>query len=224
MSGYRLYSYWRSGSSWRVRIGLALKGLAYEYRAVNLAQGGEQFSEGHLQRNAMGQVPVLEWTEGSEVRRLAQSLAILELLEERHPEPALLPRDRYLRAQARMLAEHVNSGIQPFNNQATLKHVKALVPEGDRAWAAYWIGRGLQGLERAAQPWAGRFLVGDAPTTADCCLVPQLYSARRFGVDLAPFPTLTRVEVACEALPAFAAAHPDRQPDSPPPSNPATPR
>jgi maleylpyruvate isomerase len=201
-----------------VRIALALKGLDYEYSAVNLAQGGEQFAAPHLERNAMGQVPVLEWMEAGATRRLAQSLAILELLEERHPEPAIYPRDPYLRAQTRMLAEHVNSGIQPFNNQATLKHLKTLVPpDGDRAWAAYWIARGLAGLERAVHPTAGHFSVGDVPTAADCCLVPQLYSARRFDVDLAPFPTLVRIDAACAALPAFIAAHPDRQPDSPRP-------
>jgi len=214
----KLYSYWRSGSSWRVRIGLHLKGLPFEYAAVNLVQdGGEQFGPAHRARNPMGQVPVLEWEEGGVVRQLAQSLAILELLEELHPQPALLPADRFLRAQARMLAEHVNSGIQPFNNQATLKHLKGLVPGGDRPWAAFWIERGLRGLEAAVQPTAGTFCVGQAPTIADCCLVPQLYSARRFGVELAPFPTLTRIERACEALPAFQAAHPDRQPDAPPP-------
>lgn len=221
MTAYRLYSYWRSGSSWRARIGLALKGLTYEYVAVNLASDGEQLGEPHLARNPMGQVPVLEWTEGGVVRRLAQSLAILELLEERHPEPALYPRDAFLRAQTRMLAEAINSGIQPFNNQATLKYVKSLLPDGDRPWAAHWIERGLRSFERAVQATAGSFAVGDLPTAADCCLVPQLHTARRFDVDLQAFPTLVRIEQACAALPAFATALPDRQPDAPPAQPPA---
>jgi maleylpyruvate isomerase len=216
----KLYNYWRSGSSWRVRIALGLKGISYEYVPVNLVKdGGEQFKPEHRSRNPMGQVPVLEWTEDDgQVRQLAQSLAIIEYLDERFPDsgPPLLPKDRWLRAQARMLAEHINSGIQPFNNQATLKHVKSLVPDGDRPWAAHWIGRGLEALEQAVKPVAGHFCIGDTPTVVDCLLVPQLYSARRFEVALEAFPTLTRIESRCVILPAFQGAAPERQPDAPP--------
>jgi maleylpyruvate isomerase len=214
----KLYGYWRSSSSWRVRIALNLKGLAYEYVPVNLIKnGGEQFGPAHTERNPLQQVPVLEWEHQGAPRRLAQSVAIIEHLDELHPEPPLLPRDPWERAQARMLAEHVNSGIQPMQNAAVLRYLKELQPDSDKGWLAHWIGRGLVGLEGAMKATAGKHAVGDTLTIADVYLIPQLYSARRFGIDLAPFPTLTRVEQACEALPAFAAAHADRQPDAPAP-------
>ncbi|MFO0581522.1 MAG: maleylacetoacetate isomerase [Anaeromyxobacter sp.] len=213
---YRLYSYWRSSSAWRVRIGLALKGLPYEYVAVNLLEG-EQFSDAHQARSPLAQVPVLEVEERGHVLRLAQSMAILEWLDERHPTPPLLPRDLDRRAEVRALAEHVNSGIQPLQNAAPLKMLREKEAGYDKVWARHWIARGLTGLERAAAATAGRYSGGDEPGLADCYLVPQLYNARRFGIDLAPFPTLRRIEEACGALPAFQAAHPDRQPDAPPP-------
>jgi maleylpyruvate isomerase len=213
---YRLYSYWRSSSAWRVRIGMALKELSYEYVAVNLV-AGEQFQEAHRARNPMSQVPVLEVDEQGHVIRLTQSMAILEWLDERHPTPPLLPRDLDARAAVRALAEHVNSGIQPLQNAAPLRMLREKEAGYDRTWARHWIAGGLGGLERAVQAMAGRHAAGDLPGLADCYLVPQLYNARRFGVDLEPFPTLRRVEEACLALPAFQAAHPDRQPDAPPP-------
>ncbi|HUL59837.1 MAG TPA: maleylacetoacetate isomerase [Anaeromyxobacteraceae bacterium] len=211
----RLFSYWRSSSSWRVRIGLGLKGLAFEYAAVNLL-AGEQFSEEHRARSPLGQVPVLEVEEDGRKVRLVQSIAILEWLDDRFPEPPLLPPDLLGRARVRALAEHVNSGIQPYQNTMVLKMVRALAPEKDREWARTFIALGLDGLERSTRDVAGRFSFGDAPGLADCYLVPQLYAARRFGVDLAAYPTLRRVEEACQALAAFQAAHPDRQPDAPP--------
>jgi maleylpyruvate isomerase len=213
----RLYSYWRSSSSWRVRIGLALKGIGYEYRPVDLL-AQEQFGEAHRARSPLAQVPVLELEEEGRTFRLVQSMAILEWLEERVPHPPLLPADLWGRARVRALAEHVNSGIQPHQNASVLRALKEAKPGLDREWTARWIGGGLAGLERAvADGGAGRFCHGDAPGLADCFLVPQLYSARRFGVDLAPFPALRRIEEACLALAPFQAAHPDRQPDAPPP-------
>jgi maleylpyruvate isomerase len=211
-----LHGYWRSSSSWRVRIGLHLKGLAFEYRAVNLL-AGEQFAEEHRARNAMSQVPVLEVEEGGATLRLGQSMAILEWLEERFPSPPLLPRDPAGRARVRMLAEHVNSGIQPYQNAATLKWIRERLPDDDRAWAAHWIGRGLAALEEEASAHAGRFSHGDTVTLADLYLVPQLHGARRFGVDLARFPTLLRIEAGCCGLEAFARSEPERQPDAPRP-------
>jgi maleylpyruvate isomerase len=212
----RLYSYWRSSSSWRVRIGLGLKGLAYAYVPVNLL-AGEQFSEAHRARSPLGQVPVLEVEEDGRIVRLVQSMAILEWLEERFPEPPLLPADLAGRARVRALAEHVNSGIQPYQNAAVLKMVKALAPGRAAEWAATFIALGLDGLERSARDGSGRFSHGDTPGLADCYLVPQLHSARRFGVDLTPYPALRRIEEACMALAPFQAAHADRQPDAPPP-------
>jgi maleylpyruvate isomerase len=212
-----LYGYWRSSSTWRVRIGLALKGLAWEPRPVDLGKG-EQFEAAHRARSPLAQVPVLEVAEGGRTLRLVQSMAILEWLEERFPEPPLLPRDPDGRARVRALAEHVNSGIQPLQNAIVLRMLREKVAGWDREWARFHIAAGLEGLERAvADGGAGRFCHGDAPGLAECYLVPQLYNARRYGVDVAPFPALLRVEAACQALPAFAASHPDRQPDAPPP-------
>jgi maleylpyruvate isomerase len=213
---FRLYGYWRSSSSWRVRIGFALKGIAYEYAAVNLL-GLEQFRDEHRARNPMAQVPVLEVTEEGRTLRLVQSMAILEWLDERFPDPPLLPPDLDGRARVRALAEIVNSGIQPFQNAFVLRTLKEKLPGYEKDWARTWLSRGLEALEVAVRNGAGRFCHGDAPGLADCYLVPQLYSARRFGVDLGPYPTLRRIEEACAALAPFQAAHPERQPDAPPP-------
>jgi maleylpyruvate isomerase len=211
-----LRSYWRSSSSWRVRIGLGLKGLPFETATVNLL-AGEQFGEAHLARNPMGQVPVLEVEDGGRAFVLTQSMAILEWLDERFPDPPLLPPDLDGRARVRALAEIVNSGIQPLQNAAVLKRIGELVPHGGKPWAAHWIASGLAALETAVRSGAGRFCHGDAPGLADCYLVPQLHNARRYGVELTPFPTLRRVEEACAALAPFQAARPERQPDCPPP-------
>jgi maleylpyruvate isomerase len=211
----RLYGYWRSSSTWRVRIGLALKGLPYEHVAINLIEQ-EQFREAHRARNPMGQVPVLEAVEGARTLRLVQSMAILEWLEERYPDPPLLPADPDGRARVRALAEHVNSGIQPMQNAIVLRTLKERLPGFEKEWARTFNARGLDALEQAVRDGAGRFCHGDAPGLADCYLVPQLYSARRFGLDTASWPTLRRIEEACAALAPFQAAHPDRQPDAPP--------
>ncbi|WP_426754835.1 maleylacetoacetate isomerase [Myxococcus sp. Y35] len=218
MTGLRLYSYWRSSASWRVRIGLHLKGLKFDYVPVHLVKdGGEQNGAAYRAVNPMRTLPTLEWTEADgTARRLSQSLPVLEYLEERFPAPALLPADAYLRARSRMLAEMVNSGIQPLQNLSVMQRVKQELHADDKAWSAYWNARGLEALEAAVQLTAGRFCVGDTVSLADVCLVPQLYGARRFGVDLAPYPTLLRIESECQALPAFQAAHPDRQPDAVP--------
>lgn len=212
----RLYTFWRSSSSWRVRIGLALKGLGHELRPVNLA-AGEQFEEAHRSRSPLFHVPVLEVEEDGRTLRLVQSMAILEWLDERFPDPPLLPADVDGRARVRALAEHVNSGIQPLQNAIVLKMLREKIVGWDREWARLHIARGLEGLERAVNDGrAGRFCHGDAPGLADCYLVPQLYNARRYGVDVAPFPTLRRIEEACNTLAPFQSAHPDRQPDAPP--------
>jgi len=210
----KLYSYWRSSSSWRVRIALNLKGVRYEYAAVHLGRdGGAQNTPEYREKNPLRTVPLLEWEEGGKVHRLSQSMAILAYLEERWPEPALWPKDPLKKAQVWMLAEIPNSSIQPLQNLAVSKQVGAAGGDGN-AWSKHWNERGLEALEAWAKPLAGQFLVGDQVSAADVCLIPQLYSARRFGVDLAAFPTLTRVEKACEALDAFARARPERQPDA----------
>ena len=218
MKGLRLHSYWRSSASWRVRLGLKLKGLEYEYLPVHLLKdGGQQHSDAYRALNPLRTVPTLEWTEeDGTVRRLSQSLAILEYLEARQPSPSLFPKDLYLQARARMLAEMVNSGLQPMQNLSVLQRIKRELNADDKAWAAYWNVRGLEALEAAVKPTAGRYCVGDEVSVADICLVPQLYGSRRFGVDLTPYPTLLRIEAACNELAAFQAAHPDRQPDAAP--------
>ena len=208
-----LRNYWRSSASHRVRTALGLKGLAFEYVPVSLL-GGDQLSEAYRAKNPMAQVPTLELTEDDGAQlRLTQSIAIIEYLEERWPDPPLLPRELFLRARARLLAELCNSGMQPHQNLATLRKLKALGVETG-PWVQGFLGDGLAAFAHFAAETAGAFCVGDAPTIADVCLVPQLASARRFGVPLERFPQLLEIEARCLSLPAFADAMPDRQPDA----------
>ncbi len=209
-----LYSYWRSSCSWRVRIALHLKGLDCAYRAVDLVKG-EQWDEAHGQRSPMHQVPALEVEEGGRTVVLVQSMAILEWLEERAPAPPLLPADPQGRARVRAIAEHVNAGIQPYQNTAPRKLLAAERKGLEDEYTRHFLALGLRGLEAAVTAGAGRFSHGDAVTLADLFVVPQLYGARRFGVDLAGCPTLLRVEAACAALEPFQRAAPERQPDAP---------
>lgn len=217
MTTYRLHNYWRSSASYRVRIALAHKELAYEYVVVNIVKdGGEQNRDEYRAKNPMTQVPTLEVLDGARSIYLAQSMAILEYLEETVPSRPLLPKDPVHRARARQFAEGVNAGIQPFQNVPVLAELSAMGKEGP-AWAKKWNERGLDALERMATDWQdGRFVIGDAPTFADVFLVPQLGAARRFGVDVEPrYPRLVAIEKACAALPAFQAAVPEKQPDAP---------
>jgi maleylpyruvate isomerase len=208
-----LHNYWRSSASHRVRIGLGLKKLPFEYVIINILKR-DQHADAYRAKNPMAQVPTLEITEDDgTVCAINQSLPILEYLDERFREPAIMPKDVYLRARTRLLAEIVNSGIQPLQNLTTMNQVKAF--GGDSAvWPKSFIADGLAAFERTARETAGAFCVGDAPTIADCFLVPQLASARRFGVDLANHDLLLGIEQRCMALPAFADAMPDRQPDA----------
>jgi maleylpyruvate isomerase len=204
------YDYWRSSSAWRVRIALGWKAIPFERRVVNLV-AREQDAPGFRAVNPLGQVPVLVTDEGT----LTQSQAILAYLEDRFPTPALLPRAPWPRARALQLAEMMISGIQPLHNLSVLNHLRSAGVGEPTTVAHHYIARGLGGVEAMARETAGSFLLGGAPTVADVCLVPQLYAARRFGVDTGAFPTLLRVEAACTTLPAFRAAHADVQPDKP---------
>jgi len=208
-----LHSYWRSSASHRVRIGLGLKQLPYDYAPVNILHG-EQHADAYRAKNPMAQVPTLEITEddGSRVA-LTQSLAILEYLDERWPDPPLLPRDPLLRARARALAEIINAGVQPLQNASTLKKIKALGSD-EATWIRPFITHGLAAFAKLAAEVSGTFCVGNSPTIADCCLVPQLAGARRFQVDLEPYPKLLAIEGHCLPLPAFADAMPHHQPDA----------
>lgn len=210
----RLYTYFRSSAAYRVRIGLNLKGLAYEAVPVHLLRGGgEQLLPSYRAVNAAGLVPALD--DGA---ILTQSLAILEYLDETHPEPALLPPDPLGRARVRALAQSIACDIHPIGNLRVLKYLTEVlqVPDDAKAaWSRHWIAEGFTALETmlAAVPERGRYCHGDTPTLADCCLVPQVFNARRFSVDLTPYPTIVAIDAACSAIAAFAEAHPERQAD-----------
>lgn len=207
-----LHGYWRSGTSYRTRIALNLKGLAYETAPLDL-RAGAQKSDAYLRLNPQGLVPALETGDGLV---LTQSPAILEWLEETHPDPALLPPDAAGRAQVRAMAAVIGCDIHPLNNLRVLKAVHALGVDqaGLDAWAQHWIVDGFKALEALVVRHGEGWCFGATPTLADCYLIPQLYSARRFHVDLAAFPRLLEIEARAEVHPAFIAAHPDRQPDA----------
>lgn len=214
----KLFGYWRSSASWRVRTALALKGLEYEYVAVHLLQdGGQHLKDEHRARNPMGQVPALELQVGGQTRFLSQSLAICEYLDSVHPEPRLVPTDPWKAAKVRQLSEIVNAGIQPLQNLRVMLRLAGLHANFDKkAWCREWIANGFDALERELQQTAGRFCVGDDVTLADVCLVPQVFNARRFELPLVDYPTLERIDAALAGLPAFMNSHPDRQPDARP--------
>ncbi len=207
-----LYGYFRSSCSYRIRLALAAKGVAYEPVYVNLL-AGEQRSEGYGRRSPTGYVPCLE-VDG---RRFVESVAILELLDDLFPAPALYPEDPFERARVRAMVEVVNAGIQPLQNLAVLGRVSS--EAGARKdWGAHFNARGLAALARMVEDAgaSGPFCHGDRLTAADILLVPQLYSARRFGVDVAAWPRLLAAEEATLALPGMSDAAPEKQPDAVP--------
>jgi maleylpyruvate isomerase len=212
-TGLKLYSYWRSSSAWRVRLGLEFKGLAYELIPVNIRPGAdEQKTAAFGEVNAMAQVPVLELQLDGQTIKIGQSMAILDLLEALAPTPALYPTQPRARAFALEAAEIVNAAVQPFQNLSVQARVSAMGGSG-MAFAQGFVRRGLGVLEHLAKQRAGHYCVGDEVTIADVLLVPQLHSARRLSVSLADFPMLTQIEARCAALDAFVRAHPDSQPD-----------
>lgn len=209
----KLYTYFRSSCAWRVRIALAYKELAFEPVFVHLSRsGGEQFTPDYAKKNPQSQVPLLEVGEGEGALRLTQSLAILEYLEETHPTPALLPREPAERAEARRIAEIVNSGVQPFQNLALSRALSQHGVDAAPITRGY-IEQGLNAIERFAERTAGAYLVGDQVTFADVCVIPQLFGARRFGLNVESYPTIARVERTCADHPAFRAAAPQAQAD-----------
>ncbi|GAA4010102.1 maleylacetoacetate isomerase [Sphingomonas swuensis] len=204
-----LHDYFRSSASYRVRIALNLKGVAYERHEVSLLNG-DQKSEAYRAINPQGFVPMLEW----DGQRLTQSLAIFDFLDSHVKEPPLVPGDPDGRAHVLSLALTIACDIHPLNNLRVLKYLKNELGHEQAevdAWYRYWVVEGLAALEALAAPRAGAFLYGDTVGMADICLVPQLFNARRFDVPLDAYPTLLRAEAASLALPAFAAAHPDAQ-------------
>jgi maleylacetoacetate isomerase len=211
-----LYTYWRSSAAYRVRIALNLKGLPYEARPVHLVNdGGEQLKPDYRVLSPQAQLPTL--VDGERVVR--QSMAILEYLEDTRPAPALMPADAAGRAKVRELMQAVGTDVHPLGNLRVLKALEAdfgAVQAQKEAWTRRWITLGFDGLEALlAEGVAGRFSVGDSPTLADCCLVPQYYNAVRWSVDLAPYPIIRRVVAACQELDAFRRAAPEAQPDAP---------
>lgn len=208
-----LHNYWRSSASHRVRIALHVKHIPFEYVVINILKR-DQFADAYRAKNPMSQVPTLEITEDDgTVHALTQSLPIIEFLDERFPATPLLPKNQYLRARTRALAEVINSGIQPLQNLTVTNAVKNLGAD-TTVWTKGFIEAGLAAFAEATEQTAGAFCVGDEVTIADCCLVPQLASARRFGADIARHARLLQIEERCLALPAFRHAAPDQQPDA----------
>lgn len=215
-----LHNYFRSSTSYRVRVALALKGVGYDYAAYHLRRG-DQRAEAFLALNPQGLVPALEWPDGPVQ---TQSLAIIEYLDERIPAPPLLPADAEGRARVRSLAQIVALDIHPINNLRVLDHLKTGLGADDAAvadWFRHWVALGFAALERrlGSEPQTGTFCHGEGVTLADICLVAQVVNNRRFDVDMAPYPILRRIAKTCLAMDAFQAAAPERQPDNETPSS-----
>jgi len=205
---FQLHSFCLSSASWRVRIGLALKGIKYEYVAVHLRKQ-EQLEPAYAALNTMQQVPTLVLPDG---RCLTQSVAILEWLDQTYPEPALLPQDAFLRAKTRALVEMVNSGIQPLMNTGVVLKLQELGVEPSR-FVQHFVGKGIHAVEQAVRETAGKYCVGDQVTLADAYVIPQMAKARDAGIDLSACPTLLGIEATASALSAFVEARPEAQPD-----------
>jgi maleylacetoacetate isomerase len=214
--GVVLFSYWRSSSAYRVRIALNLKQIEYRQEAVHLVRnGGEQNSADYRAINPLGLVPALVHAN----RTIVQSMAICEYLDETFTAHPLLPEDPASRAHVRGIAQSIASEIQPLNNLAVLHYLENEMNQQQAdisEWYIHWVERGFTAVEAwLAGPQGGRFCCGDAPTLADCFLVPQVYNAERFSCDLDPYPNIRRITEQCRLLPAFEQAAPECQPDTP---------
>lgn len=209
----KLYSYFRSSSAYRVRIALNVKMIPYDIIPVHLLRnGGEQYSEKYKKVNPLAQVPTLQDNE----RSVAQSMAILEYLEEEFPRPSLLPHSSFEKAIVRQMCEIVNSSIQPLQNLSVTQYLSntlKLSDEQKNAWVQFWILRGFESLEILLQKHSGKFSFGDQITLADCLLVPQVFSASRFHVDMTHFPKIVEINKRCMELTDFIKASPEKQPD-----------
>ncbi|MDA5095084.1 maleylacetoacetate isomerase [Aliiroseovarius sp. KMU-50] len=210
----KLYTYWRSSAAYRVRIALNLKQIEAEMIPVHLVKdGGQQHTLAYATKNPSHLVPTLELEDGTV---LTQSLAIIDYLEALNPAPALLPTDPVLRAKVLAAAHVIAMDIHPVNNLRVTNHLGDMFgadADAKKEWMCYWMEKGFEALEQLVQKDT-KFAFGDAPTLADICLVPQYYNARRWGLDLSPYPRLTEIEKTCLALPAFANAAPEAQFDA----------
>ena len=209
----KLYGYWRSSASYRVRIALALKGVEVEHIAVNL-RTGEQGQGEHVARNPQGYLPVLELENGTQ---LTQSLAIMDYIDATFREPALMPSDAVKRSKLLATSLIIASDIHPIQNLSVLKYIRAEHGQDDagvKDWAAHWITKGFKALEDIAQQYDTSFLMTEAPGFFECCLIPQVYNARRFGVDMDKFPRLKAIDALCREHPAFIKAAPEQQKDA----------
>lgn len=213
----KLYGYWRSSAAYRVRIGLNLKGLAYESVPVHLVKdGGQQHSAEYRALNPQRLLPLLV-DEGNGGVRIAQSLAILEYLEEIFPVPALLPADPLDRARVRALALHIACDVHPLNNLRVLQYLSGElgVEEPAKArWYAHWVEQGLAAVEEGLAPFRDRLSLGERPGYLEACLIPQVYNARRFNCDLDAYPRILAMTARCDALEAFRLAAPEVQSDA----------
>ena len=212
----KLFSYFRSSAAYRVRIALHYKGIPHGTVPVHLTRdGGQQHSESYRETNPQGLVPALE--DNGQV--ISQSLAIIEYLEETHPDPPLLPQDFLGRAQVRAMALGIACDIHPLNNLRVQNYLRGPLGQADgpvAEWVRHWIAEGFRALEELARRHGDgrRYLYGDRVTLADVCLVPQMYNARRYYCDVTPYPTLVAIDAHLASLPAFASARPEAQPDA----------
>jgi maleylpyruvate isomerase len=210
----KLYSYFRSSASYRVRIALNFKGLKHDLIPVHLLkEGGEQLKAGYIEKNPMGQLPLLEHGDF----RLPQSMAILLYLDTVQPAPALFSQEPQTRAKQIAICELINSGIQPLQNLKVLKHLRdhhGFKDDSVDKWCRHWIEEGFRALEAELSKTAGTYAFGGAVSAVDCFVAPQVFSSQRYSVDMSRFPTIARVNENCQALDAFKWAHPSRQADA----------
>jgi maleylacetoacetate isomerase len=205
----KLYTFHASSGAYRVRIALNLKNLNVEMAFVDLTKGQHK-DAAYAKVNPQQLVPSFITDDG---KTLTQSLAIIEYLEEKHPTPPLLPKSPVDRARVRAIAQSMATDIAPINNLKIRKYIKDVLGRDEKEWIQHWTHSGLEGVEKLVAESAGKYCFGDVPTLADCVLVPQLFHARRFGCDLAAYPTLVRIDAHCNEHPAFIAAQPSKQPD-----------
>lgn len=216
MSDLNLYNYFRSSTSYRVRIALELKGLSYTYTPVHLLQnGGEQYSDAYKSLNPLSGVPTLLHGD----KAISQSFAIIEYLEDAFPNtPKIFPQDAFLRAKVRQFCEIINADIHPLQNLRVMQYLEKQVhlnADQKNTWLNKWIVKGLTAAEKTLESYSGTYCFGDTVTAADLFLVPQLFSSQRFNIDISHFQQLSKIYENCNQLEAFKKAHPYRQPDTP---------